>query len=81
MNLLCSVSNILKFVRFADDITIFTSDKNVARQYSETNRELRQSYTWLCVNKLPINIKKTNYIVFSNIHENVASSVGINDIK
>ena len=28
-----------------------------------------------------MNIKKINYIVFSNIHENVASSVGINNIK
>ena len=61
--------------------TIFTSDKNVDRQCSETNRELNKLYTWLCVNKLSINIKKTNYIVFSNIHENVATSVGIKNIK
>ena len=55
--------------------------KNMAKLYSETNRELNKLYTWLWVNKLSINIKKTNYIVLSNIHENVASSVGINNIK
>ena len=53
----------------------------MAKLYSETNRELNKLYTWLSVNNLSINIKKTNYIVFSNIHENVASSVGINIIK
>ena len=31
---------ILKFVLFADDITIFTSDKIMAKQFSITNREL-----------------------------------------
>ena len=81
MNDICNVSKILTFVLFADDTTICTSDKNVAKQYSETNRELNRLYTWLSVNKLSINIKKTNYIVFSNIHENVANSVGINNTK
>ena len=51
----------------------------MAKLYSETNRELNKLCTWLNVNKLSINIKKTNYIVFSNIHENVATSVGINN--
>ena len=73
MNDICNVSNIVKFVLFADDTTIFTSDKNVAKPYSETNRELNKLCTWLSVNKLSINIKKTCYIVFSNIHENVGS--------
>ena len=79
-NDICNVSNNLKFVLFAYDTTVFTSDKNMAKLYSETNRELKL-YTWLCVNKLSINIKRTNYIVFSNIPENVATSVGINNIK
>ena len=81
MNDICNVSNILKFVLLADDTTIFTSDKNVAKLFSETIREINKLYTWLSVNKLSINIKNTNYIAFSNIHENVACSVGINNIK
>ena len=51
--------------------TIFTLDKNMAKQYSETNRELNKLHTLLCVSQLSMNVKK-NYIVFSNIHENVA---------
>ena len=53
----------------------------MANLYSETDREFNMLYTWLSVNKLSINIKKTNYIVFSNTHENVACSIGINNIK
>ena len=80
LNDICNVSNILKFVLFADDTTIITPDKNVAKLFSETNRELNKLYTWLSVIKLSVNIKKTNYIVFSNIHVNIASFVGINNI-
>ena len=72
MNDICNVSNILKFVLFADDTTIFFSEKYMAKLYSETNRELNKLFTWLSVNKLSINIKKTYYIVFSNINESVA---------
>ena len=47
MNDICNVSNILTFVPFADDTTIFTSDKNVAKLFSQTNRELNKLYTCL----------------------------------
>ena len=56
VNDICNISNIFTFVLFADDTTIFTSDKNMAEQYSETNRELNKLYTWLCINKHSINI-------------------------
>ena len=62
INDICNVSNILKFILFADDSNIFTSKKDIAKPYCETNRELNMLYTWLCVNKLSINIEKTNYI-------------------
>ena len=42
------VSNILKFVLFTDDTNIFTSNKDIVKQYCETNRELNTLYTWLC---------------------------------
>ena len=60
----CNVSNILKIVLFADDTNIFTSNKDIANLYSETNKKLNMFCTWLCINKLPINMEKTNYIVF-----------------
>ena len=58
----------MKFVRFVDDINIFTSNSDIAKLHSETNRELNKLYTWLYANKFSINIEKTNYIVFSDKH-------------
>ena len=81
MNDICNVSNIFTFVLFADDTSIFTSNKDIAKPYSDTNRELNKSYTWLCVNKLTNIIEKTNDSVFSNIHENFVTSIGINNIN
>ena len=40
INYICNVSNILKFVLFANDTNIFTSKNDIAEQYCETNREL-----------------------------------------
>ena len=37
MNDVCNVSNISQFVLHADDTTIFTSDKNMAKPYSEND--------------------------------------------
>ena len=41
MNDTCNVWNIFRFVLFADDTTIVTSDKNMTKLYSETNRVLK----------------------------------------
>ena len=79
MNDICNISSTLKFVLFADGTNIFTSNNDIAKQYSEANRELYRLFTWLCVNKLSIIIEKTNYIIFSNIYEILVTSIGIND--
>ena len=54
--------------------------KNIAKLCSETNRELNWLYNWLCLNKLSINIEKTNYTVFSTKYLNFVTSIGINNI-
>ena len=54
-------SKLLKFILFADDTNIFFSDKN----HKDTlNKELDNLSVWFKTNKLSLNIKKTNYIVF-----------------
>ena len=70
----------MKFVLFADNTNIFTSNKDIDELYSETNRELDKLCTWFCVSKLSINIEKTNYAVFSNKDENSVTSIDINNI-
>ena len=78
INDICNVSIILKCVLFADDASIFISNKDIAKLYCETSRKLNKLYIWLSVNKLSINIEKTNYIVFSN--QIYVTSIGINNI-
>jgi exonuclease III len=51
-------------ILFADDTTMFTSDSKFDSLLSNLNENISIIYKWLCLNKLSLNIDKTNYIVF-----------------
>ena len=55
----------LKFYLFADDMNILYADKNLRSLELIVNQELCKLYVWLTANKLTLNIKKTNFIIFS----------------
>ena len=61
-----SVSKILRLIMFADDTNLFLSDKNVADIESRLNSELFSLTDWFQSNSLPLNVKKTSFIVFGN---------------
>ena len=54
----------LNFVHFADDSTVFYDSINELSAFF--NEELNKIDTWLCANKLSLNISKSSYTVFSN---------------
>ena len=54
-----------KCIIFADDTTIYTCGKDIRLLYGRMNDDLRQLSNWFKVNKLSLNIGKTNYILFS----------------
>ena len=66
INDICNVSKILKFVLFADDTNILYSDANVNNLNNVVNSELDKLNTWFIINKLSLNVSKTNYILFGN---------------
>ena len=67
VNDICNVSKILKFVLFTDDTNILYSDANVNKNLNNVvNNELDKLSTWLIINKLSLNVSKTNYILFGN---------------
>ena len=66
INDLCSVSNVLKFVLFADDTNIFYSSDSLHDLQTTVNAELSKLFAWFSVNKLSLNLTKTNYILFQN---------------
>ena len=54
----------LKFFLFADDTNAVYADKNLKSLESTVNQELCKLFDWLTANKLTLNIKKTNFVIF-----------------
>ena len=66
INDICNVSDVVKCVLFADDTNIFCSERNLTDLQLTLNRELGKLFVWFSVNKLSLNLSKTNYILFRN---------------
>ena len=64
INDLCDVSKALDFILFADDTNIFYSHKDQNCLTEIVNTELKKLPSWFQANKLSINIKKSNFILF-----------------
>ena len=57
-------SKILDFHLFADDADLFYKHNNIDILESNLNNELSRVDSWLCANKLAINIDKSNFVLF-----------------
>ena len=64
INDLPNISNILQFYLFADDTNIYYEADNLKKLESTINKELKKLHNWLIVNRLSLNINKTNFVVF-----------------
>ena len=64
INDLCSVCEYTIPILFADDTKLFCSRKDLETIQMEIDTELTEISTWLKVNNLSLNIKKTHYVVF-----------------
>jgi len=70
MNDIVYSSSKMSFYMFADDTNLIISDSNLQRLITTVNLELSHISSWFKANKLSLNIKKTNYIIFKNKHSN-----------
>ena len=66
INDIINCSKLLQFILFADDTNIFYSCNDLRTLETTVNNELLKLSIWFCANRLSLNIKKTNYIVFGN---------------
>ena len=66
INDLPNISGKLKAIMFADDTTLFISDKNIDNLTISFNRELSTLNNWFTANKLSLNLGKTHYLLFSS---------------
>ena len=78
VNDICNISKILKFVLFADDTNIFCSGHDAMQLSRDISNELDKLSVWFAVNKLILNVSKTNFMVFGNSkHRNTTLQVSI----
>ena len=64
INDIVNVSTFAKYIMFADDGNLFFSNTNLNLLYNIINDELSLISNWFKLDKLSLNIKKTNYILF-----------------
>ena len=58
-------------ILFADDTTILISNRNYNKLIEDTNKEIEKLHNWFSVNKLSLNISKTNYVIFHSVNRNI----------
>ena len=64
INDLPNISKILDIYLFADDTNIYFEDESLKNLEKKVNKELDNLYLWLSVNRLSLNIDKTNFVIF-----------------
>ena len=64
INDLPNISEVLQLFLFADDTNIYYEAELPEKLELVINKELKKLQTWLVVNRLSLNIDKTNFIVF-----------------
>ena len=60
----CHLSNLYDLVSFADDKNLFFSHNDIQILTRTINSEMLELSGWFKANKLPLNVKKLNYVFF-----------------
>ncbi len=66
INDMCNVSMLMKSIVFANDTDLFYSGDNLSQVCETVSTELGKLHSWFQVNKLFLNISKTNFMIFGN---------------
>ena len=66
INNMCNISNLVKAFLFADDTNSFHANSNISRLNETICCVLDKLCVWFAVNKLIVNVTKTNYILFGS---------------
>jgi hypothetical protein len=77
INDIVNVSDLCSLILFADDTNIFLSNNNLKSLIDTANIELAKFSTWFKANKLSLNVKKTNFIIFRNKNKQIDNDIEI----
>lgn len=75
INDICSVSNILNYVVFADDTNVLCVGKNLQQLLEVVSGEVEKLKLWFDANKLSFNIKKNKYMIFGKSDKHLVSQI------
>ena len=64
LNDIMNLSQLDNLILFADDTNMFISDNDLTSLIFKANDELSKLSLWFRVNRLSLNVKKTNFILF-----------------
>ena len=83
INDLPNISDTFKSVLFADDTTLIFSNTSILELKNNIQFNINKLYDWLNVNKLSLNISKTNVLLFNirNKNRNINMDLNINNIN
>ena len=81
VNDICIISPVLKFIIFADDTNLFCSESDNVQQSIIASNELDKLNEWFAVNKLSLNLSKTNFMLFTNCRRDQNVSISINNCE
>ena len=75
INDLPNISDKLKFFLFADDTNIYYESDNLKSLEKIVNQELKSLSLWLNVNRLALNVSKTNFVIFRSSQKTMNHNV------
>ena len=77
INDLPNISSKLDIFLFADDTNIYYENESFIELEKTVNKELKNLYLWLSVNRLALNIEKTNFLIFHPFNKPLKYNVTI----
>ena len=81
INDLANISKKFKFILFANDTNVLYADKNLLDVMGVLNYELKYLSVWFKVNKLSLNVGKTNYMIFKHKNDKINNKIIIDDVR
>ena len=78
INDLRNISNKLKIFIFADDTSIYFESIDLFKVAKTVNEELKKLNLWLNINRLYLNISKTNFITFHPYNKPLKHNITFN---
>ena len=75
INDLPNISEVLDFYLFADDTNIYYESNSLQDLEKKINKELGKLQLWLNVNRLALNISKTNYVTFHPFNKHLNQNI------